>query len=367
LLADIILVKKMENNVLNKVLLLMNYDTTKTLKENSQLIEGEFSKQLSEQKGRIGVKPKPKPNLTAAKNVRSATINKYKTQHQLNPKGLTPKQRNAFGQELLKNEVSVYANTKLPNGKYPTPKQQQKYADDLVNSGKIQKDINTYAPSATPSKATKTGGQSQKGGSQSQNVTVNVTTGGGVKPVKTSTGKTKKLNGGGGKKPNTPTVTPTSSLGQKIINMAKQGWSWRKIVWTAAKLGIGAYAIWWLFFSDKESTPPDDIPETPPEDTTPTQTKWKTDCTIYSIGCKTDVTGAIGQVQECLGLVVDGKYGPKTETKLQELGYNSFTDADIEMICNRQSSGGDNTQPDTNNTTGSNLEDIDIVDPRDLN
>jgi hypothetical protein len=37
------------------------------------------------------------------------------------------------------------------------------------------------------------------------------------------------------------------------------------------------------------------------------------------------------------------------------------------MICNRQSSGGDNTQPDTNNTTGSNLEDIDIVDPRDLN
>jgi hypothetical protein len=147
--------------------------------------------------------------------------------------------------------------------------------------------------------------------------------------------------------------------------MAKQGWSWKKIIWTAAKLGVGAYAIWWLFFSDNESTLPDDIPPTPPEDTTPTD--WKTDCTIYSLGCKTDVTGAIGQVQECLGLVVDGKYGPKTEAKLQELGYNSFTDADINLICKKQSSGDDNTQPETDNTSGSNLEDIDVIDPRDLN
>jgi hypothetical protein len=65
--------------------------------------------------------------------------------------------------------------------------------------------------------------------------------------------------------------------------------------------------------------------------------------------------------------VVDGKYGPKTEAKLQELGYNSFTDADINLICKKQSSGDGNTQPETDNTSGSNLEDIDVIDPRDLN
>jgi hypothetical protein len=39
-----------------------------------------------------------------------------------------------------------------------------------------------------------------------------------------------------------------------------------------------------------------------------------------------------------VGLVTDGKYGPKTNAKLKELGYNSFSDADVDKICNKQSS-----------------------------
>jgi hypothetical protein len=53
----------------------------------------------------------------------------------------------------------------------------------------------------------------------------------------------------------------------------------------------------------------------------------------YVYGCKTDVTGAVGQVQECLGLVVDGKFGPKTRAALKAKGVKSFTDADVEKIC----------------------------------
>jgi hypothetical protein len=53
----------------------------------------------------------------------------------------------------------------------------------------------------------------------------------------------------------------------------------------------------------------------------------------YVYGCKTDVTGAVGQVQECLGLVVDGKFGPKTRAALKAKGVKSFTDADVENIC----------------------------------
>lgn len=63
-------------------------------------------------------------------------------------------------------------------------------------------------------------------------------------------------------------------------------------------------------------------------------TNWKTDCTIYSMGCKSDV---IAKVQGCLGgLVIDGKYGKKTDAKLKEIGYNSFKDEDVDKICNKQ-------------------------------
>jgi hypothetical protein len=62
-------------------------------------------------------------------------------------------------------------------------------------------------------------------------------------------------------------------------------------------------------------------------------TNWKTNCKIYSIGCKSDV---IAKVQGCLGLVADGKYGPKTNAKLKEIGYSSFTDADVDKICNKE-------------------------------
>jgi len=55
----------------------------------------------------------------------------------------------------------------------------------------------------------------------------------------------------------------------------------------------------------------------------------------YSKGCISDV---ISTVQSCVGLVTDGKYGPKTDAKLKELGYNSFSDADVDKICNKQSS-----------------------------
>jgi hypothetical protein len=63
-------------------------------------------------------------------------------------------------------------------------------------------------------------------------------------------------------------------------------------------------------------------------------TKWRTDCTTYVMGCKSDI---IAKVQGCLGgLVTDGKFGPKTKAKLKEIGYSSFTNADVNKICNKQ-------------------------------
>jgi hypothetical protein len=61
---------------------------------------------------------------------------------------------------------------------------------------------------------------------------------------------------------------------------------------------------------------------------------WNENCKIYKIGCKSDV---IAKVQGCVGgLTPDGKFGKKTSAKLKELGYDTFTDADVDKICKTQ-------------------------------
>jgi hypothetical protein len=57
-------------------------------------------------------------------------------------------------------------------------------------------------------------------------------------------------------------------------------------------------------------------------------------CTgTYSFGCESE---SIRKIQGCLGLVEDGKFGPKTQVKLGQLGKgfdNGFTDDDVQTIC----------------------------------
>jgi hypothetical protein len=77
-------------------------------------------------------------------------------------------------------------------------------------------------------------------------------------------------------------------------------------------------------------TPSPDPGTTPPV----TTSRYRTCSGSYSYGCKTDPTGPIGVVQGCLGgLVVDGKFGPKTQAALKAKGYESFTDAEVDKIC----------------------------------
>jgi hypothetical protein len=57
----------------------------------------------------------------------------------------------------------------------------------------------------------------------------------------------------------------------------------------------------------------------------------------YTKGCRTRPEGPIGQVQACLGgLVQDGKFWDKTEAKLKEkTGRTEFTISDIAKICEK--------------------------------
>jgi hypothetical protein len=58
--------------------------------------------------------------------------------------------------------------------------------------------------------------------------------------------------------------------------------------------------------------------------------KYKSCSGTYSYGCKAN---AIAEVQGCLGLTTDGKFGPKTKSALSGKGFTTFTDKDITKIC----------------------------------
>jgi hypothetical protein len=66
----------------------------------------------------------------------------------------------------------------------------------------------------------------------------------------------------------------------------------------------------------------------------------------YSKGCKSDV---IAKVQGCLGLVTDGKFGPKTQGALSGKGFTTFTDADVTKICSTTPKDEFDTQVDADN------------------
>jgi len=75
----------------------------------------------------------------------------------------------------------------------------------------------------------------------------------------------------------------------------------------------------------------------------------------YSKGCKSDT---IAKVQGCLGLVTDGKFGPKTQAALSGKGFTTFTDADVTKICEKVSTV---TQPKDEFTTQVDADSVDDI------
>lgn len=86
--------------------------------------------------------------------------------------------------------------------------------------------------------------------------------------------------------------------------------------------------------------------ETTPGGTTPGGTpasRYKPCTGTYTYGCIAD---AIAQVQKCLGINPDGKFGPITLRELKaKANMESFTDADIQKICAAASNAGQAQAP----------------------
>jgi hypothetical protein len=112
-------------------------------------------------------------------------------------------------------------------------------------------------------------------------------------------------------------------------------WDWKKLSKWGLAAGIGVGTLYAIYKMTHEDEPPTITPTPPSPTPTPrTPFVWDENCTIYKIGCKSDV---IAKVQGCVGgLTTDGMFGKKTSIKLKELGYNTFTDADVDKICKTQ-------------------------------
>ena len=88
------------------------------------------------------------------------------------------------------------------------------------------------------------------------------------------------------------------------------------------------------FYKLKGTTPPDPDDDDIIPGPSPDPTSYR-DCTggPYTIGCKS-TDGVIEQVQGCLGVTADGKFGPKTESALySKVKKNTFTKDEADGIC----------------------------------
>ena len=116
------------NKMLERVLLMMKYDSSKTLKENSDVVKHEFAQQLNEAV-RVG---SPKP--TGGKKANTAKGNKVVNQ----PTG-------GYGLKGAQlKQVNDYRITPKRNGKLPTERQVDAFAAKLA--GVKPGNINVSAP-----------------------------------------------------------------------------------------------------------------------------------------------------------------------------------------------------------------------------
>ena len=117
---------------------------------------------------------------------------------------------------------------------------------------------------------------------------------------------------------------------------------WKSLLKKGALIGLSAGALYYIYKLTHQDEPPivdEEGVVTPPAPVPPVPgtNRYRNCSGTYKKGCKTSPTGAIGQVQACLGLTQDGRFWVKTQDALELKGFaNGFTDADITKICGNQ-------------------------------
>lgn len=156
-----------------------------------------------------------------------------------------------------------------------------------------------------------------------------------------------KVSGYTPKTPRTPKPKPNPADVEQTV--LKYPWmknlTWKLLLKRGLQIGIPLAVLYGIYKLTHDDEPPTPTP-TPTPNPDPNTDRYRVCTGTYTKGCKTDPTGAIGQVQKCLGLVVDGKFWDKTQSALVAKGFvNGFKDSDITKIC-----GGNTPTPPTPTT-----------------
>lgn len=89
----------------------------------------------------------------------------------------------------------------------------------------------------------------------------------------------------------------------------------------------------WLLTLKDENPVPTTTGDTSTSGHTGGGTKWKNCTGTYTMGCKSDV---IAKVQGCLNISDDGKFGKQTNAALKAKGFmNGFKDSDVSKLCSQ--------------------------------
>jgi len=196
------------NKMLERVLLMMKYDLSKTLTENSDVVRNEFAQLLNEKY----TKPRPGAKFTKP------------------PKNPGKIQASGLSNAQIHTQVNTYAQTPFKNGTYPTVKQQLDYGIQLKTSSKAKPaSAPAPAPAPAPKPTTATG---------TVNVQAPATSLVTVKPAK-------------GAKANQKVSTKNLSILSKFKGNVKK-YPWRY----AFGLGLTGGAALWYFLRDNTEVSP---------------------------------------------------------------------------------------------------------------
>lgn len=261
----------MNKELLNRMKLLMEYDTSRTLSENKAIIS-EQEKLTAKIFGQLG--------KDAAEEVFQ---NSRKIGGLRNTSGKALNSADDLSKALKAGQVSAQTMGKVRQGllKSTTLSASKKTAliDDMVASPNVINKYKGLSKNEIVSRFKTAGygddvaeeigtklskkGKVTPGGTTTTTTTTSTTTTRVTtpKPKRTVTGKNKKL-----KPKRKRTIKPKTE--DDILTTAAQnpGWNWKRWLKWGAGIGITAGVLWWFFYDNDEIPVPDDIPDTQPDD-----------------------------------------------------------------------------------------------------
>jgi len=296
--------KTIEESIISRYKLLMEYDTSKTLVENLTVIT-----------------EAPNPFSNLIKSVSTNTIDdviKSARGGLKNTAGKAITNADDLIKALEKNLVSAANIGKIRTGlmKSSSLKLADKVAliDDFVTNPNV---YNKYKNLNQRDIVTKF-----KGVGYPDDVAKEI-----ARKIRGQVGQMKKI---------TPQIQNIlKDANNQVLKAGARNWNWPRWLKWGAGLTIGAGTVYMIVQMLKDDGTlmenPEGTPETSPEDGGGSTGKF-TDCKgTYTQGCKSEV---IRKVQGCLNVKPDSLFGPKTQGALESKGFkNGFTDADVDKLC----------------------------------